>query len=82
VVCRDIVADGVPGGPYDLIHTRMLLMHLPARDKLLKELVSALRPGGWLLAEELDSFPVTQLADGLYGTTTRQEPPLKAYARG
>jgi SAM-dependent methyltransferase len=64
---RDVVADGVPGGGYDLIHTRMLLMHLPARDRLLEELVAALRPGGWLVLEELDRFPIDQLAEGLYG---------------
>jgi SAM-dependent methyltransferase len=64
---RDVVSEGVPGGGYDLIHTRMLLMHLPARDRLLEELVAALRPGGWLVIEELDRFPIDQLAEGLYG---------------
>lgn len=63
---QDIVADGLPGTGYDLIHARMLLIHLPTREKFLGELVAALRPGGWLLVEELDGFPVAALADGLY----------------
>src|SRR5918999_4558163 len=28
VQCRDVVADGLPGDAYDLIHARLLLMHL------------------------------------------------------
>jgi SAM-dependent methyltransferase len=63
---RDVVADGLPGDAYDLIHTRMLLIHLPTREKFLDELVAALRPGGWLLVEELDIFPIRALAEGPY----------------
>jgi SAM-dependent methyltransferase len=63
---RDVEADGLPGDGYDLIHTRMLLIHLPTREKFLEEMVAALRPGGWLLVEELDVFPITALAEGLY----------------
>jgi len=64
---RDVVAEGLPGKGYDLIHTRMLLVHLPTRDKFIEEMVAALRPGGWLLCEELDCFPIDTLASGLYG---------------
>ena len=63
---QDVVADGLPGDGYDLIHARMLLVHLPTREKFLGELVAALRPGGWLLVEELDVFPIAALAEGLY----------------
>jgi len=56
---RDIVAEGVPGEGYDLIHTRFLLMHLPERDQLVPELVGRLRPGGTILLEECDFGPVT-----------------------
>jgi SAM-dependent methyltransferase len=40
------------GGPYDLIHVRHLLLHLPERDLILSRLCSVLRPGGTLLVEE------------------------------
>lgn len=63
---RDVVADGLPGTGYDLIHARLLLVHLPTREKLLEEMAAALRPGGWLLVEDLDIFPLGALAEGLY----------------
>ncbi len=66
VQCRDVVADGLPGTGFDLVHARYLLMHIPSREKLLGELAAAVRPGGWLLVEDGDLFPVTALAEGLY----------------
>src|SRR5688572_25531187 len=51
---QDIVADGLPGDAYDLIHARLLLMHLPTREKVLEQMAATLRPGGWLLIEEMD----------------------------
>jgi SAM-dependent methyltransferase len=49
---HDVVRDPLPEGGFDLIHTRLLLMHLPERDAVVGGLASALRPGGWLLLEE------------------------------
>ncbi|SDT31329.1 methyltransferase domain-containing protein [Microlunatus soli] len=46
------IKDGVPGGPYDLIHVRLVLMHLSAREQILQSLVDALAPGGWLVIGE------------------------------
>jgi SAM-dependent methyltransferase len=54
VIEADVVTDGLPAGPFDLIHTRAVLMHIPARDQLLPELVGRLRPGGTLVLEECD----------------------------
>jgi SAM-dependent methyltransferase len=51
---HDVVADPTPDGPFDLIHARLLLEHLPAREEALDRLVGALRPGGWLLIEDYD----------------------------
>jgi SAM-dependent methyltransferase len=51
---HDVVADPTPEGPFDLIHARLLLEHLPGRDDVLDRLVGALRPGGWLLIEDYD----------------------------
>ena len=66
-VCRrDVVADGLPGDAYDLIHARLLLMHLPTREKFLEEMAAALRPGGWLLVEDMDVFPFQTLAEGVF----------------
>lgn len=40
--------------PYDLIHARLVLLHLPSRRQILRFLASKLAPGGWLLLEEFD----------------------------
>ncbi len=55
VIQHDIVTDPMPGGAFDLIHARLVLVHLPARDQVLARLVAALKPGGWLVAEDFDS---------------------------
>ena len=51
---HDIVADDLEEGHFDLIHTRLVLMHIPDRDRVLRRLVAALRPGGWLVVEDFD----------------------------
>ena len=43
-----------PGGPFDLVHARLVLVHVPARDAALATMVAALRPGGVLLVEDAD----------------------------
>ncbi len=55
---HDIVTDDLVDGDYDLIHARCLLEHLPARDAVLKKLVSALKPGGWIVVEDTDMTAV------------------------
>jgi len=53
---HDITRDPLPKHAFDLVHTRMMLIHLPQRDEVLKRLVAALKPGGWLVAEEFDGL--------------------------
>jgi ubiquinone/menaquinone biosynthesis C-methylase UbiE len=62
----DVVTDELPAAQFDFVHTRLLLMHLPERNEILRKLVSALRPGGWILCEENDVFPILGAAAGLY----------------
>jgi len=47
------VVDLEPGG-YDLIHARLVLMHLPERVEVLTRLVGALRPGGRIVLSDWD----------------------------
>ena len=56
---HDIVAEPLEERSYDLVHTRFLLMHLRERERALRHILDALRPGGWLLLEEGD-FPSYQ----------------------
>ncbi|GGL15967.1 class I SAM-dependent methyltransferase [Mangrovihabitans endophyticus] len=53
VIQHDITA-GVPAGPWNLIHTRLVLMHLPQRHQVLTALAGALAPGGVLVVEDWD----------------------------
>jgi len=51
---HNIVTDPLPEATFDLVHARLVLMHLPERDAVLTRLIKALKPGGWLLDEEFD----------------------------
>jgi SAM-dependent methyltransferase len=55
IVQHNILDDASPEPAFDLVHTRLLLVHLPRREEALDRMISALKPGGWLLAEEFDS---------------------------
>jgi len=63
---HNLVSDTLPQNNFDLIHARMVLMHIPSREEILPRLVSALKPGGWLLLEESDIYPVLATASGSY----------------
>jgi SAM-dependent methyltransferase len=51
---HDVGLDRAPPGPFDLIHARLVLVHVPQRDDALAAMVGALRPGGWLVVEDAD----------------------------
>jgi len=52
---HDIATDPLPEAAFDLVHARLVLMHLPERETALARMISALKPGGWLVDEEYDS---------------------------
>jgi SAM-dependent methyltransferase len=60
---HDIGADPLPEGAFDLIHARLVFVHVPTAPAALAKLVAALKPGGWLVVEDFDpdfidrSFP-------------------------
>ena len=54
----DLVSGPIPAGPWDLIHERLVLQHIPARLEVLDELVARLAPGGWLVVEDFDTGEV------------------------
>lgn len=51
---HDVARDPPPEGPFDLVHARLVLVHLPDRERALQSMLGALRPGGWLLVEDAD----------------------------
>ena len=54
----DIVQDAIEPSSYDLVHARNLLMHLPDPKTALQRLYAAVRPGGWLMIEDVDNGTV------------------------
>jgi ubiquinone/menaquinone biosynthesis C-methylase UbiE len=55
VLGHDLVTEPVPDGPWDLIHARLVLLHLPSRREILHRLVDTLAPGGTLLIEDFET---------------------------
>jgi len=52
---HDITNDGLEQGGYDLAHARSVLTHVSDPEAAARNMVRALRPGGWLLLEEPDT---------------------------
>ena len=51
---HDVVHDPIPTAEYDLVHARLVLVHLPEREEVLRAFARSLRPGGSLLIEDFD----------------------------
>ena len=51
---HDVAADPAPEGEFDLVHARLVLVHVTDRQAALDAMVAALRPGGWLFIEDAD----------------------------
>src|SRR5690349_1610936 len=51
---HDVGRDAPPPGPFDLVHARLVLVHVPDRERALAAMIGALRPGGWLVIEDAD----------------------------
>ncbi len=52
---HDVAADPPPDLVFDLVHARLVLIHVAERERALRQMISTLRPGGWLLVEDADS---------------------------
>jgi SAM-dependent methyltransferase len=63
VARHDVVADALPEAEFDLIHTRLVLVHVPERLNALRRLVRSLRPGGWLIVEDPDGTSIDACLD-------------------
>jgi SAM-dependent methyltransferase len=66
---HDVGTDPLPETGLDLIHVRLVLIHVPQRSSVLGHLVNALKPGGWLIVEDYDpaivdrAFPTVNVED-------------------
>jgi SAM-dependent methyltransferase len=66
----DINNDELEPNFYDLVHCRLLLMHMSDPAAVLRRMVATLRPGGWLLAEEPDSPWILSIRWLTYSTSS------------
>lgn len=82
VAQHDAVHDGFPPGTFDLVHARALLCHLPQRQELLARAVSWVRPGGWLVIEDLSVRAVDASPHPLFRKVTRAGEALLAATVG
>jgi SAM-dependent methyltransferase len=71
VLRHDVTADPDPGGPFDLIHIRFVLEHLPSRTETLRRVLQWLAPGGWIVVVGIDILP----------SASSPHPPIRETAR-
>ena len=51
---HDVAQDPPPHELFDLVHARLVLVHLPERERAFQNMMSVLKPGGWLVLEDAD----------------------------
>jgi SAM-dependent methyltransferase len=51
----DVRAEPLPHDEFDLVHARLVVEHLPDRERVMAKLETALKPGGWLVVEDFDN---------------------------
>jgi SAM-dependent methyltransferase len=68
---HDVGADPAPDGPFDLVHARLVLVHVPQRAAALTAMIAALRPGGWLVVEDADPALQPLLSPDEHGPAQR-----------
>jgi hypothetical protein len=56
---HDLLTEPLPSAAFDLVHARLLLMHLPSRVEALRRLMEAACPGGWVAAIDPDFTTVS-----------------------
>lgn len=62
VRCLDIVCDELPESRFDLVLSRLVLEHIHEREQALRQMLSVLKPGGWLMCEDTDNTSVALLS--------------------
>jgi SAM-dependent methyltransferase len=78
VLQHDMLLDRLPEASFDLVHARLLLAWLAEPSHGLERLVAALKPGGWLLAEEMDCISVVTSGGREAGTAVSASGVLNA----
>ncbi len=59
----DVATADLGEAVFDLAHARFVFIHVRQRDAALRNVLRALKPGGWLLLEEPDFSPARAVSD-------------------
>lgn len=71
VMAHDSTTGNFPAASFDMVHARALLCHLRERDEVLTRATSWVRPGGWLVIEDVSLQPSLETTDPLFQKVAR-----------
>lgn len=66
VMTHNAVTDDFPAESFDVVHIRALLCHLVEREDILTRAVTWVRPGGWLVIEDISLQPSLRTANPVF----------------
>ncbi|PHM51234.1 class I SAM-dependent methyltransferase [Xenorhabdus sp. KK7.4] len=66
VLTHNATTDDFPAASFDVVHARALLCHLTEREDVLTRAVTWVRPGGWLVIEDVSLQPSLRTANPLF----------------
>lgn len=78
---HDVARDEPPAETFDLVHARLVLVHLSDRDRALQSMISVLRPGGLLLIEDADPALLPLICPDEHGPEQRLANKLRSAFR-
>lgn len=51
---HDLMTDPLEEGVFDIAHARFVLEYIPEAEHAIERMISAVRPGGWVVIEDID----------------------------
>ena len=66
MITHNATTDDFPAASFDVVHARALLCHLTKREDILTRAVTWVRPGGWLVIEDVSLQPSLRTANPLF----------------
>lgn len=66
VIAHNAATDDFPAASFDVVHARALLCHLIEREDILTRAITWVRPGGWLVIEDVSLQPSLNTANPLF----------------
>ncbi|CDL85622.1 Methyltransferase type 11 (fragment) [Xenorhabdus cabanillasii JM26] len=66
MITHNVATDDFPAASFDVVHARALLCHLTEREDILTRAVTWVRPGGWLVIEDISLQPSLKTASPLF----------------